>query len=334
MWTNDKCAVVLLYSRGPMESVQWYYCISVDQWKVCSGITVSVWTNDKCTVVLLYQCGPMLGELVFIDLILQRDVAGTSVEETIKSLELAQNDQCSSSYLLVHTTSGKKWSLLLELRQSMFFADTDLSQSFELLAGTTVPLESFLQSDEVRTDFTPAAFKQFSNFVMLSVQRAKGKSFVAAHDAENNIYKVFDGSIDNWLPLYVYQVLPNSKHILLTDRLMFSIIRREPEGQVHLSVISNQMSETSSPTTEGDTDAIVQMFSLPANEVILEVYKESFPPQYLINLERRHREEQMDSMGEVKRTTAANQVSETECHTVLDGCLVITNAAIYQCRPR
>ncbi|XP_070558000.1 uncharacterized protein [Ptychodera flava] len=302
--------------------------------------TSIVWwhTIDNKDIAII---GTELGELVFVDLTLSQDVAVTDVKDQITSLQLAENDRCSVTYLLIHTVSGGQWRLLLELQPSQWSPGSEqiMKLGFEMLEGRAVSLETFLQSDEFRSDFAPVPFKQFSNQVNLAVQSTKGRNYVAAHDKETNIYKVFDDSVDNWLPLYVYHVPANASHIILTDRLMFAIIQNM--GKVSLNVISNQMSETSSPSVEDDInmDSVVQLFNVPDNEKILAVHKVKFPAAYLSDKLKQELKERMPSVSGRQSTvrpgfSPTDWSKEFQKDTVLDGCVVITDAAIYQCRPR
>ncbi|XP_077982825.1 uncharacterized protein LOC144437691 [Glandiceps talaboti] len=312
--TTDITIIEPTNRRAPPTSIVWWHSI------------------DKKDIAII---GTELGELVFIDLGLHHDVAVTDVKEKVANLELAQNDKSSVTYLLIHTVSGEQWRLLLELSPTQWSPDSDVSQmGFEMLEGRTVPFETFLQSDEFRRDFAPVPFKQFSNYVRLNVQHAKGRNYVAAHDKETSIYKVFDASVDNWLPLFVYQVPADSDHIVLTDRLMFAVINHM--DKVCLSVISNQMSETSSPTVDEETsmDAVVQLFSIPDDENILEIYKERFPSRYLADRQKRHKVTEGDGGSRRGLASSTAEYIESQKDTVLDGCIVVTDAAVYQCRPR
>lgn len=76
-------------------------------------------------------------------------------------------------------------------------------------------------------------------------------------------------------------------------------------------------------------DAIIQTFDLPCEEKVLGIVKINFPFYW--------HEKQEASLG-LSEAELCSDLSPHSIHisrhTVFDGCLVITDAAVYECRPR
>ncbi len=131
-------------------------------------------------------------------------------------------------------------------------------------------------------------------------------------------------------------------------------------------MLSNHLSETASQDQPVNEDALTQLFDLPPDEQIIGLFKATFPDDYLksrttqpARVERTkghdsdtekdiecrvdRRKEQSSGEGEPQSGEGEGRegacvpeelMKKIETHSVLDGCVLITDAAIYQCRPR
>ena len=140
--------------------------------------------------------------------------------------------------------------------------------------------------------------------------------------------------------------------------------------QCALSVLSNHLSETASQDQPVNEDALTQTFDLPPDEKIIGLFKKTFPDNYLksrtsqcttVPSAKSSDSETHQNIGHggdcknessikgtlVEQTGGGKDggggdgssvpdelLAKIECHSVLDGCVLITDAAIYQCRPR
>lgn len=86
-------------------------------------------------------------------------------------------------------------------------------------------------------------------------------------------------------------------------------------------------------------EAILQQFDLPQEERLLTVLKKSFPFYWHEKREEDLRQKMAQDVlmgatskpGILPSTAYDMQVTS---HTVLDGCIIITGASVYECRPR
>ena len=84
-------------------------------------------------------------------------------------------------------------------------------------------------------------------------------------------------------------------------------------------------------------DSILQEFTLNPDEKVIAVYKRPYPFFWHEKYgdERRNREpESLEGIQIATRPQKLSSQCELGSHTVLDGCMVLTNQALYKCRPR
>ena len=84
-------------------------------------------------------------------------------------------------------------------------------------------------------------------------------------------------------------------------------------------------------------DSILQEFTLNPDEKVIAVYKRPYPFFWHEKYgdERRNREpESPEGIQIATRPQKLSSQCELGSHTVLDGCMVLTNQALYKCRPR
>lgn len=128
-------------------------------------------------------------------------------------------------------------------------------------------------------------------------------------------------------------------------------------------MLSNHLSETASQDQPANEDALTQIFDLPDGEEIIGLYKKAFSEDSLTSRttqssaisdaaldEKSEADGTQDGSnddkssiggthGEGSGVDARSDVPEEllekiESHSVLDGCVLVTDAAIYQCKPR
>ncbi|XP_013379140.1 uncharacterized protein LOC106150720 [Lingula anatina] len=228
-----------------------------------------------------------------------------------------------------------------------------------------LPIYNFVNqtvSEELSHDFIPLKFYNFGKGITLSAQYARGRHFVAAHDCKSQTYQVYDSNLEH-NPLFVYKIPANTENLLLTDKLMF--MTQMADGKTQLMLLSNQMSETSlDDHINFNKDAIVQAFGFPASESIVAVFKRSYPFYWHEKREEEllqksasassrefvKKDEKLATDANKRRSGGTSQEkpkSELEAvelsaaysiqistHTVLDGCIVVTQDGAYECRPR
>ena len=84
-------------------------------------------------------------------------------------------------------------------------------------------------------------------------------------------------------------------------------------------------------------ESILQEFPLNADEKVIAVYKRPYPFFWHERYGDERRNQEPESPEGIQITTRPQKLSnqcELGSHTVLDGCMVLTNQALYKCRPR
>ncbi|KAL4238144.1 hypothetical protein ACF0H5_002856 [Mactra antiquata] len=282
-----------------------------------------------------------LGEILFIDLIERQLLSGRCVDEYINNIELIKDDQQTMTSLLITGYSGKQWKMLLEKTRTKVAApDTELSElGYDNIDGLSLPSINVLQKlgDEEPDRFEPIILSQFARSVTLSPQYAKGRHFVSAYCTKNSLFQVYDSNMEH-NPLFVYKLPVGSLHTILTDRIMF--LDTKLAGDQKLLILSNQRAEISEDGDQNfNSDAVLQQFEIPADEVLQSVIPKSFPFYWHEKLES-DQIKLLSDQDEIKAdgNSSTESLSAIEIpvrsHTVLDGCIIITNTGVYECRPR
>ncbi|KAL3853004.1 hypothetical protein ACJMK2_016594 [Sinanodonta woodiana] len=278
-----------------------------------------------------------LGEIFFIDLLKKKLVAESSVDAHIKRIELVQDDQQMSTHLLITGNSGIQWKLLLEMRMMdiLLPKDTELVDlGYDDIDGRHLPISSIIMpSGSNSSNFIPLRFYQFQRSVWLSPQYAKGRHFVAAHCDKTSTYQIYDSNVEH-SPLFIYKLPHGSVSIVFTDRVIFtsSVLG----GENKLIVISNQRAEMSAETEKDfNKDAVVQQFDFPKEEKLLAIVKKSFPFYWHEKQEEQKRAKlKVDSASADPNKVISALHIQLNSHTVMDGCIIITDTCVYECRPR
>ncbi|XP_071809900.1 uncharacterized protein [Asterias amurensis] len=318
--SNDLTEISSSSHRGTPTKIAW--------WTSSDGRNVGIVGNGN-------------GEIVLIDLGQRKEVKSLWLKEEILSLEIVHHP--GLSYLIIQSDMGTQWGLILEKTRRKLNpverANMDITVAgFEVIHPQNAL--NILYTQEGHSTFQPYCFHNFMDVVTLSTQSAMDHSFVAAHDYSSNILKIFDSSIDNWLPLHVYRLPPQCSDILLTDRLIFALYNHY--SVTVLGIFSSHMSEISDHNHPVNEDALMQKFLLPSGQTPLGIFKCSFPVDYLDGKMAPSDDKPSTSSQPFTETpteqpggkTSQILLSNVERHTILEGCVLVTDKAVYQCRPR
>ncbi|XP_052272508.1 uncharacterized protein LOC127873013 isoform X1 [Dreissena polymorpha] len=320
LWSIDDVTIVTVWKpRGTPTHMVW--------WQTLDGRHIAIIATK-------------LGELCFIDLERRVKVTERCVDEHVSSTELIQDDQQTITSLLVTGKTGKQWKMLLEkkwARLSLQEADMAHELGYENLDGHTITFITILDKTvlvENQEDmFAPVLLTQFSRSVTLNPQYAKGRHLVTAYCTKNSTYEVFASDMEH-SPLFVYKLPIGSLFTTFTDRLTF--LASKLAGDQKLTIVSNQRAEVSdSSEHDFNKDSVVQQFEIPPDEKLVSILAKPFPFYWHEKLEEDHHKHLADTddhKNAESLPSAYNIILNS--HTVLDGCIVITNNTVYECRPR
>ncbi|XP_064605669.1 uncharacterized protein LOC135470577 [Liolophura sinensis] len=299
------------------------------------GPSVVCWwhTLDDYQIAIV---GTKESRLLFVDLRRQDVLTEMSVNGTVSGLELVQDDDQMSTHLLITLDNNEQWKLLLECQTCAANWKKIQEQDWTDLGYDhvdTAIVSVINQTDMNKHLFYPLRFYQFTSPVYLSPQYAKGRHFISAHDGRSCQYQILDSGMEQ-SPLFVYQVPLGADNLIFSDKIIFCTTN---VGGKKLNIISNQRAETSMADQQVfNTDATFQQFTLRQDEKLLAVLKKSFPFYWH---EKREEEEKarvsqsVTGSQDVTLDEGADSIRITT-HTVLDGCILVSNSAVYECRPR
>ncbi|XP_005100274.1 uncharacterized protein LOC101858037 isoform X2 [Aplysia californica] len=283
-----------------------------------------------------------IGEIVFVDLMSEEErVTKITIDITVTDLSLSHDDLQMNSTLLITTVTGNQWRLLLETKTNVpnFSMDSDVAEmGYDNIDGRTIPPRTILDmAEENSAIFAPTQFQNFEPPTLLKPQFAKGRHFITAHCTLSSTLEVMDSDAEH-SPLFVYKLPVGAENVILTDRLIFTMIHDSRDKK--LMVLSNQKSENLMNDQQGyNTEAIVQEFSLPDEETLIGVERKRYPFYY-------HEHHENEWTNRIRAGSiilpVRNQDSELDSsvlgipvttHTVLDGCVIVTNCCVYEIRP-
>lgn len=319
--------------------------------KLRGSPTVALWwhTLDDQQVAII---STKLGEILFVNLLTQKVVVKSDVDAVVKNLELVQDNQQITTHLLITGSSGIQWKMLLETRiAAKVRPDADLTDlGYENIDGMNLPIISILSPQApVRMDkgpfgplagsytfveddrFFPMRFYQFQRSECLAPQYARGRHFISAYCDKTAILKIYDSKLEH-SPLFIYKLPLGSLKVILSDRVIFATSRLG--GEQKLMILSNQRTETSvDEDKEFNREAILQQFDFSGDEKLLSILLKSFPFYWHEKLE----EQQRGTTGQMAGTSCSRISAfdiQLTSHTVLDGCIIVTDSNVYECRPR
>eukprot|EP00058_Branchiostoma_floridae_P008976 XP_002594464.1 hypothetical protein BRAFLDRAFT_72132 [Branchiostoma floridae] len=272
----------------------------------------------------------------------------------------------------VQTQSGIQWRLLLEQRSSILpeSPGTASGLGFEMVDA----IDSFLHTDELRPEFTPEVLNQFTDDVRLSTQQAKGCSLLMAQDRGRAVCKVYDSGLQRSALYVYRLPHDSSHILLTDRLMFVTTADRDTQVKLNIvSNQMSETSAEEAQTEETNLHSVIQSFTLPPQEQVIALYRKTFPPDLLKKLESLHSqsqgrihgnqsEEKGDLANQSQDMVHGNQsedkgvlasqsakaspsmnVDQSEADltkidftqgTLLEGCVVVTSAGVYECRPR
>ncbi|XP_059167595.1 uncharacterized protein LOC131949741 [Physella acuta] len=281
-----------------------------------------------------------IGEIVFIDLVDADVFTKVTIDVTITDMSLSQDDLQLNTFLVITTVSGNQWKLLLETKATVFSFSPDpvlQEMGYDDIDGFSVPSRTILDSSEENNGlFSPSQFQNFQPPTFLQPQYARGRHFLTAHCTATSTLQVLS-SVTESNPLFVYKLPVGTESSILTDKLIFTI--KSQANDKKLIILSNQKSENSLDDQDFNEEAMVQQFNLPEGETLLGVLKKRYPFYY-----HEHRENEWSKrlrggsiIQPLKNHDAQLDSSvlmiPVTTHTVLDGCIIVTNCSVYEIRP-
>lgn len=308
--------------------------------KTCGQVTCALWwqTLDGKQVAIV---ATKVGEILLIDLEKGEGPAKVTIDVTITDISLSQDDQQINTVLLITTITGNQWRMLLETRTSSpYYPDLYLNEmGYDNIDGRTIPPRSVLdEAEENSSLFLPSQFTNFQPPTVLWPQYARGRHFITAHCKVSSTLQVLDSDAEH-SPLFVYKLPGGARNVILTDKLIFTVLADSREGR--MMILSNQKSENSlDEGQEFSSSAIVQEFLLPDEEKLIGVERKRYPFYY-----HEHHETEW-----ANRIRAGSFIMPSRCadaahldssvlnipvttHTVLDGCIIVTDCCVYEIRP-
>ncbi|XP_052768315.1 uncharacterized protein LOC128208770 [Mya arenaria] len=278
-----------------------------------------------------------VGELLYVDLERGCQVAERVVDEHIRSTELVQDDQQTLTSLLVTGKTGKQWKLLLEKKWPLvntMESEVALELGYDNIDGKSLPLRSILdrhvENQEER--YPPELLSQFARSVTLTSQYARGRHLVTAYCTKNSTYEVYASDLHH-NPLFVYQLPVGSLFTTLTDRVTF--VASKLAGNQKLLVLSNQRAEISSDNYEEfNKESVLQQFEFSADEKLMSIFPKSFPFYWHEKLENDFSRHPQDTDYKQADNVPSALDIPLSSHTVIDGCIIVTENTVYECRPR
>ncbi|XP_052092114.1 uncharacterized protein LOC127728604 isoform X1 [Mytilus californianus] len=317
--------------------------VTVLRFKRQQGIpSVVTWwhTLDDRQIAII---GMKNGNILLVDLSTRKMVHQFTLETRIHKLELVEDDQQMSTYLMITGQPLVQWKLLLECRTQELAMPVDKEISdmgYDGLSGRSLPILSITQvTEETRGLFQPQKLDQFPRSVILQPQCAKGHHFITSHCSKESTFQVYDSNIDR-SPLFAYKLPIGSDIVILTDKVLLAMTRLASGKKLY--IIANQRAETSMDQTKDfNKDAVLQQFDIPQNEHLLTIQKKSFPFYWHEKCEENMRQKYnqdiklgLTSSGSWQPGLTMSHDIQLTNHTVLDGCIIITDSSVYEMKPR
>ncbi|BFZ08491.1 hypothetical protein BsWGS_11531 [Bradybaena similaris] len=312
--------------------------VTVRTFKATNGhVTCGQWwqTLDGRQIAII---ATNAGEISFIDLLNDKVCKELILDMSISDLSLSFDDLQLNTTLLITTPNGGQWRLMLESRIafSRYSPDMEISDmSYENIDTYSIPPCTILDSAEDDTAlFTPTRFQNFQPPTLLRPQYARGHHFITAHCKLSSTLQVLDSDAEH-SPLFVYKLPVGADNVILTDKLIFAVIAHSRDRK--LMILSNQKSENSVDEHQDfSNEAIVQEFTLPEGEHLISVERKRYPFYY-----HEHHESELSKRVRSGSITGSAKGLElpvldipVTTHTVLDGCIIVTDCSVYEIRPR
>ncbi|XP_060528037.1 uncharacterized protein LOC132703033 [Cylas formicarius] len=287
------------------------------------------------------------GAIVLFSLTDGRCLGTCSIPEPVKKLFLCQDNTLETVSLLINSKDDHQWRLILEHHsvgylwppESNINTDDSSKSKFNSLKQLGVDKFSSLRQRfaEVRgnrkdsqSDTASESSHSESNHSIYSgpellphlcdtyfaPQYARKRYLFSALYKPTSLLTIHVADIET-APLYVYKLIPKTKTLILTDKLIFAVSEDNT-----ISVISCQLSES---RLEGDAEfndeALVQQFSV--NDAIIEVFKVA--DLSAVNSYKNYLENRDPNIQLPKKATDINYP-----RLRIDTCLVVTDSAVFK----
>lgn len=306
LWKTDDCTLVPVDTSGILCTAYWWHTL-----------------DDRHIAIVCTKAG----DLLFIDLLSQMTVSRVKTDIHVKEMCLVQDDGQLNTWLMMTDVTGGQWKLMLEIRSqsSHFSLDSEInSLGYIDIDARSIPPHTILDgTDENGPAFTVEHLAQSQQWVTLKPQYARGRHFITAYDQKSSTLQVYDSDV--WhAPLFVYKLPSGVESFILTDRVIFSLSHHKG---CQLMVLSNQKAESAIETQQDfNKEAVLQTLGLPEGEHVLTFWRRTFPFYW------HDKHEQLLSEAQIMDKEVSS--IPITSHTVLYGCIIVTDSAVYECRPR
>lgn len=239
------------------------------------------------------------GAIVLISLTDGRCLGMCSVNEAVKELYMCHDDNFESIFLLITTSSGLQYRLVLEQRTLGYLWPPDITQSPPNSLASPPPHRSRLHSlrqlgitsltnirhrltdtqqpqlrraslDSGETDYAQPERLPHLSDTWFAPQHARGRGWFGVFYKPTSLFTVHATDIES-APLYIHKLPLRTHAVLLSDRLIYAV----NEDLDTLSVISAQFSECRlEGESEFNSEALIAQFKVcTADEKILNIFK-------------------------------------------------------------
>ncbi|KJE88999.1 hypothetical protein CAOG_00561 [Capsaspora owczarzaki ATCC 30864] len=185
-------------------------------------------------------------------------------------------------------------------------------------------------------DFTHFSLRTTAHWEVVGVQNTRQGSLIGVHSGATGQYDVFDNDMKKY-SLFVYQLFPDACQILLTDKFIFAVVRpRPPESHTQRLIVFSRILATATASNIGNSSnlararaAVVQEFSIPADETVLHLARDSPIPS--LSSGQKQREALLASGTHPLSTTEHEEATESRLHQLsLDLGLLPQNGNLTQ----
>ncbi|GFY45525.1 x-linked retinitis pigmentosa GTPase regulator homolog [Trichonephila inaurata madagascariensis] len=296
--------------------------------------------------------GSELGEISFINLVNKKEVGGTYITSGISALDILYDESHDTTYLLITGSNQQQWRLLLEEKKSNFYwpfnSDTEIT-SYNSGKGLPVA-EKVPLTDDKNSDQRPHRLSKFESGTFLTPQCGDGRNLVSAYNSSSCLLQVLEGDLDR-MHLFSYKVPPDCENIILSDKLIFATSKNHSTNQHILKVISRKFAEISSENSKKREAQTAEIQKFVFNDEILAIYKaviqcpktksnslcskttDSVQPSEKIPLNCYRQSEQNKTYLQKENVMQKIDTLLDE-HQNLEGCILVQNDCVWQCRLR
>nr|XP_047122358.1 uncharacterized protein LOC101237479 isoform X1 [Hydra vulgaris] len=267
--------------------------------------------------------GTQVGELVFVDILLHKELYRICIKERIVDLKIMQVIKEKKSYLLIYTFKKLTHRLLLENPSSKFLSrsSSSLSQACDLGYDTVVEcnIESIIDDERDNKE----EFNKQSRFELLpqdffySLHEIGNQVFISKQDPKNNILEIYREF--NQVPQHICYLPKNTATFSFTNNLILTL-SNTIENKVRIQLFSHEIcngifGKQNIKKTDLLVESSIQSFFLNDSETVLNSYVFKFNPP---------------SMWNTAFPCSAGYKSCKE----LSSFLIVTSNGVIECKPR